>query len=144
MQDDRRSKVDQGSKYFRALDSSPEYKKLFFPFCSYFQLLIPPDYFLFSFYYKGKVVYGIWKAVNKSLAHCCSINMLDSLKGITLKDSPCTADFLPRVCKGAWRHPPFLIQHSGIFDSLLYCIIWQCLLHTDHKVNHICDILLQL
>lgn len=67
MQDDIRSKVDQGSRYFGALDSSPEYKKkIFFPFCSYFQLLIPPDYFLFSIYYKGKVVYGLWKAVNKT------------------------------------------------------------------------------
>ena len=68
MQNDVRSKVDQGSRNFGTLDSSPEYKKN-----SLFSLLFllptpysPRLFFLFYVYYKGKAIYGIWKAVNKA------------------------------------------------------------------------------
>ena len=55
MQDDIRSKVDQGSRYFGALDSSPEYKKkYFFPFVLTSNSLFPQTIFYFPFIIKEK------------------------------------------------------------------------------------------
>ena len=56
MQDDVRSKVDQGSRNFGTLYSSPEYKKKisFFPFVLTSNSLFPQTIFYFLFIIKEK------------------------------------------------------------------------------------------